>query len=80
MAGAASYNSGNVDRRTGMIDNFSIFFTTIITVYVIWRAARLDKKLPWFPAVTDDNGAKPPEPARDWRGRARREAPLPWRR
>jgi hypothetical protein len=31
-----------------MIDNFSILFSTLMTMYIVWRAARLDRVLPWF--------------------------------
>ena len=31
-----------------MIDNATILFTTLMTVYVLYRAVRLDRALPWF--------------------------------
>jgi len=31
-----------------MIDNFAILFSTIMTMYVVWRAAKLDRVRPWF--------------------------------
>jgi hypothetical protein len=35
-----------VDRT--MIDNFAILFSTIMMMYVIWRAAKMDRIRPWF--------------------------------
>lgn len=32
-----------------MIDNLTILISTIMTIYVLWRAVVLDRKLPWFP-------------------------------
>jgi hypothetical protein len=31
-----------------MIDNFSILFSTLMMLYVIWRAVKLDRTRPWF--------------------------------
>jgi len=31
-----------------MIDNFAILFSTLMVMFVVWRAAKLDKSLPWF--------------------------------
>jgi hypothetical protein len=31
-----------------MIDNATIVISTVLVVYVIWQAVRLDKLLPWF--------------------------------
>jgi hypothetical protein len=31
-----------------MIDKFTIMFSTLMTFYVILRAAKLDRLLPWF--------------------------------
>ena len=31
-----------------MIDNFAILFTTLAILYVMVRAAKLDRVLPWF--------------------------------
>ena len=36
-----------------MIDNFTILFTTMVTVYVVWRASRLDRSMPWFPPAPE---------------------------
>ena len=63
-----------------MIDNFSIFISTATIVFVIWRAALLSRKLPWFPRASQ---AAPPaaieEPDR-WTHAGGRETPPPWRR
>ena len=31
-----------------MIDNFSILFSTLMVMYIVWRAAKLDRVRPWF--------------------------------
>jgi hypothetical protein len=31
-----------------MIDNVSILISTLMVMYLIWRAARLDRIRPWF--------------------------------
>jgi hypothetical protein len=31
-----------------MIDNFSILVSTLMVMYVVWRAARMDRVRPWF--------------------------------
>jgi len=31
-----------------MIDNFSILSSTLMVLYIVWRAAKLDRVLPWF--------------------------------
>ena len=31
-----------------MIDDFSILVSTLMVLYVIWRAARMDRVWPWF--------------------------------
>jgi hypothetical protein len=31
-----------------MIDNFSILFSTLMVVYIVWRAAKMDRVRPWF--------------------------------
>ncbi len=31
-----------------MIDRFTIMFSTLMTLYIIVRAAKLDRILPWF--------------------------------
>jgi hypothetical protein len=31
-----------------MIDNLSLLVTTVIILFIIFRAAKLDKALPWF--------------------------------
>lgn len=31
-----------------MIDNFAIYTSCILVIYVVWRAALLDATLPWF--------------------------------
>ncbi len=31
-----------------MIDNFSILFSTLMVIYVVWRAAKMDRVRPWF--------------------------------
>lgn len=40
-----------------MIDNFAILLSTAMIVYVIARAARLNKTLPWFERVADRHAA-----------------------
>jgi hypothetical protein len=35
-----------------MIDNATILFTTLLAVYVIYRAAKLNRILPWFETKT----------------------------
>lgn len=43
-----------------MIDDFVILFSTILCVFVIFRAARLDRTLPWF--VPPEADPAPPAP------------------
>jgi hypothetical protein len=31
-----------------MIDNASILISTLVVLYIIWRAARMDRAQPWF--------------------------------
>jgi hypothetical protein len=31
-----------------MVDNFAIYSSCVLVVYIIWRAALLDRTLPWF--------------------------------
>jgi hypothetical protein len=31
-----------------MIDNFSILFSTLMMLYVVWRAVKMDRVRPWF--------------------------------
>ena len=31
-----------------MIDNFSIMFSTLMVMYIVWRAAKMDRVRPWF--------------------------------
>jgi hypothetical protein len=31
-----------------MIDNVSILFSTLMVMYIVWRAAKLDRVRPWF--------------------------------
>ena len=31
-----------------MIDNFAILFSTLMVLYVVWRAVKLDRVRPWF--------------------------------
>ena len=31
-----------------MIDNFSILFSTLMVMYIVWRAAKMDRVRPWF--------------------------------
>ena len=31
-----------------MIDDFSILVSTLMVMYVIWRAAKMDRVRPWF--------------------------------
>jgi hypothetical protein len=32
----------------GMIDNFSILVSTLMVMYIVWRAAKMDRVRPWF--------------------------------
>jgi hypothetical protein len=31
-----------------MIDDFSILVSTLMVMYIVWRAAKLDRVRPWF--------------------------------
>lgn len=62
-----------------MIDTFSILFSTVMVVLILVRAVKLDRSLPWFPALSRTGPASPP-PARGsarpgWPGPEAGEAP-----
>jgi hypothetical protein len=46
-----------------MIDNFSILVSTLMVIYVVWRAAKLDRVLPWFETRSLYDQAQPREAA-----------------
>lgn len=37
-----------------MIDNIAVFVFSSLIVYVVFRAIRLDKRLPWFSANSEE--------------------------
>lgn len=43
-----------------MIDNFSLMFFSALIVYVVLKAVKLDKMLPWF---TDEQAELPEGPS-----------------
>ncbi len=52
-----------------MIDDLSILVSTLVCVFIIWRAAVLDRQLPWFPAEPRPDVVVSPETAAwtpDW--------------
>ena len=48
-----------------MIDNLSILFSTVLVVYVLVRAAVLDRQRPWFDKAADADKRPAPAP-RHW--------------
>ena len=46
-----------------MIDNFSILFSTLMVMYVVWRAAKMDRVRPWFETRSFYEKAEPREAA-----------------
>jgi hypothetical protein len=49
-----------------MIDNFAILIFGIAVICVVYKAARLDKTLPWFqPILNKENDKKKNIPARN---------------
>ncbi|MCW3476878.1 hypothetical protein [Limobrevibacterium gyesilva] len=46
-----------------MIDNFTILFSTLVTLFIIVRAATLDRVLPWFETKALHEQAKKQEAA-----------------
>jgi len=46
-----------------MIDNFSIIFSTLMVMYVVWRAAKMDRVRPWFETRSLYEQAQPREAA-----------------
>jgi hypothetical protein len=46
-----------------MIDNFSILVSTLMVLYIIWRAAKLDRVRPWFETRSLYEQAQPREAA-----------------
>ena len=46
-----------------MIDNFSILVSTLMVLYIIWRAARMDRVRPWFETLALYEKAHPQETA-----------------
>ncbi|MDQ2803230.1 MAG: hypothetical protein M3Y41_11280 [Pseudomonadota bacterium] len=61
-----------------MIDNLTILSTTLAILFVVVRALRLDRTMPWFQARSEPD----PKPAAEPRDRRRQVAPAPppWRR
>ena len=55
-----------------MIDNFSILFSTLMVMYIVWRAAKLDRIRPWFETRSLYEQAQPREAAE--RAAAKRKA------
>jgi hypothetical protein len=58
-----------------MIDNFTILVSTIVIIYILLQAIRLNRTMPWFPRVSPPPpGQKrtPSFPAGPSRGRERR--------
>jgi hypothetical protein len=53
------------DRKTdrAMIDNFSILVSTLMVLYIIWRAAKVDRVRPWFETRSLYEKAHPEETA-----------------
>ncbi|MFI4981813.1 MAG: hypothetical protein ACHQIO_15825 [Nevskiales bacterium] len=46
-----------------MIDNFAILFSTLMVMYIVWRAAKLDRVRPWFETRSLYDKAQPREAA-----------------
>lgn len=58
-----------------MIDNVAVYVSGLLVMYVVWRAALLDRTLPWFrPIKPRKRLDTDPEP------RAEDAAVPPWRR
>ena len=47
-----------------MIDITSILFSTLMVMYVVWRAAKLDRVLPWFETRALHEQGRPREAAK----------------
>jgi hypothetical protein len=46
-----------------MIDDFSILVSTVMVLYIIWRAAKMDRVRPWFETRSLYEQAAPREAA-----------------
>ncbi len=57
-----------------MIDDFSILVSTLMVMYVIWRAARMDRVRPWFETRALYEKAHPKETAAAAQEAAKRKA------
>ena len=45
-----------------MIDTVTILFSTLMVLFVVIRAIKLDRDLPWFPRPSSTGALKPDEP------------------
>ena len=57
-----------------MIDNFCILFSTLMMMYVIWRAVKLDRVRPWFETRSMYEKAQPQAAAAHKAATARKAA------
>ena len=57
-----------------MIDNFSILVSTLMVMYIVWRAAKMDRVRPWFETRSLYEQAEPREAAARARRRSKRPA------
>ena len=60
-----------------MIDNFAILFSTIMVMFIIVRAARLDRVRPWFETRSLFEQEQKREAERKTKRRAKMQLPLP---
>lgn len=63
-----------------MIDNFSIFYSTAVLVYILWRAVRFDRLMPWYSTATDPTELPSLKRKRRWEPREGDEPRPVWRR
>lgn len=47
-----------------MIDDFAIILSTVVCVFVIFRAVRMDRTIPWFERPSKAIAGAPVTPAR----------------
>jgi len=52
-----------------MLDLTGIMFSSIMMLFVLVRALKLDSTLPWFPALKQQKEAPAPADPRAWRRR-----------
>ena len=50
-----------------MIDSLAILLSTLLCVYVIYRAVELDKLLPWFEGPVEHDAEPDRNPIHGWR-------------